>query len=212
MRVLLARVSILSVCVLAVSAAPARGQSPTLTSVRRQDSGATAPTNSCRRASASATRQMLAIYDASDSARCASTASREMQYVAIRNGVKESGQNKFGATGADRLSTRESHRSSDRRPSRTTAASHAAQRQSSAGAGAAADSDAGAAEHSQNVPSADQTAGSESATQGSIFKVETFRGGQAGRLLQRGASPGARCSVFSGSEVCRRIFESHHRY
>ena len=32
MRVLLARVSILSVCVLAVSAAPARGQSPTLTS------------------------------------------------------------------------------------------------------------------------------------------------------------------------------------
>ena len=33
MRVLLARVSILSVCVLAVSAAPARGQSPTLTSV-----------------------------------------------------------------------------------------------------------------------------------------------------------------------------------
>ena len=30
MRVLLARVSILSVCVLAVSAAPARGQSPTL--------------------------------------------------------------------------------------------------------------------------------------------------------------------------------------
>ena len=32
MRVLLARLSILSVCVLAVSAAPARGQSPTLTS------------------------------------------------------------------------------------------------------------------------------------------------------------------------------------
>ena len=36
-----------------------------------------------------------------------------------------------------------------------------------------------------------------------------FRGGQAGRHLQRGASPGARCSVFSGSEVCRRIFEPH---
>ena len=33
MRVLLARVSILSVCILAVSAAPARGQSPNLTSV-----------------------------------------------------------------------------------------------------------------------------------------------------------------------------------
>ena len=42
MRVLLARVSILSVCALAVSAVPARGQSPTLTSV---SPGAGAPQN-----------------------------------------------------------------------------------------------------------------------------------------------------------------------
>ena len=41
---------------------------------------------------------------------------------------------------------------------------------------------------------------------------ENFRGGQAGRHLERSASPGARGSVFSGSEVCRRIHEPHAGY
>ena len=40
----------------------------------------------------------------------------------------------------------------------------------------------------------------------------SFRGGQAGRLLQLGADPGARYAGFSGSEVCRRIYAAHHRY
>ena len=41
----------------------------------------------------------------------------------------------------------------------------------------------------------------------SMAQRQGFRGGQAGRHLQHGASPGARCSVFSGSEICRRIFD-----
>ena len=44
------------------------------------------------------------------------------------------------------------------------------------------------------------------------LQSQNFREGQAGRHLQHGASPGARYSGFSGSEVCRRIFAAHHGY
>ena len=44
----------------------------------------------------------------------------------------------------------------------------------------------------------------------SMGQRQGFRGGQAGRHLQHGASPGARCPIFSGSGLCRRISDEHH--
>ena len=68
MRVLLARVSILSVCVLAVLAAPARGQSPTLTSVTPNFPAVNtgdAPTKAADEASNAARLEQMHVHDRS---------------------------------------------------------------------------------------------------------------------------------------------------
>ena len=84
MRVLLTRISILSVCVLAVSAAPARGQSPTLASVPPS-----VPSGEDRRRTA---RKLPD--EASNAAKLEADAGHDQSIGNAREGVGEQGRTK----------------------------------------------------------------------------------------------------------------------
>ena len=184
-RVLLARVSILSVCVFAVAAAPARGQSPTLTSVPRL----VRVTSSFRPADgqppAPVETMTLSIYGEETGG---VPLWQETQSVAVNPDGRFTlllGSTRPEGLPLDLFASGEPlwlaihvERPGEGEPGRVLLAREAATK--------------------PRIPELDQ----------GRLQDRDFRGGQAGRLFTPGAAPGARYSVFSGSEVRGRIFES----